>query len=138
MDKVKVFVDSDIVLDLLAKREPFYQPAAELFSKAEKGEVEIYLSPLIFSNLFYILRKMTTRPKAGETLKKLRSLIHILPIDDKIIDQALHSEFPDLEDAIQYFTALDNNISILITRNKRDYKLSAISVNTAAEFLDSR
>ena len=103
-----------------------------------KGEVEIYLSPLIFSNLFYILRKMTTRPKAGETLKKLRSLIHILPIDDKIIDQALHSEFPDLEDAIQYFTALDNNIPILITRNKRDYKLSAISVNTAAEFLDSR
>ena len=138
MDKVKVFVDSDIVLDLLAKREPFYQPAAALFSKAEKGEVEIYLSPLIFSNLFYILRKMTTRPKAGETLKKLRSLIHILPIDDKIIDQALHSEFPDLEDAIQYFTALDNNIPILITRNKRDYKLSAISVNTAAEFLDSR
>lgn len=138
MDKVKVFVDSDIVLDLLAKREPFYQPAAALFSKAEKGEVEIYLSPLIFSNLFYILRKMTTRPKAGETLKKLRSLIHILPIDDKIIDQALHSEFPDLEDAIQYFTALENNIPILITRNKRDYKLSAISVNTAAEFLDSR
>ena len=138
MNKVKVFVDSDIVLDLLAKREPFYQPAAALFSKAEKGEVEIYLSPLIFSNLFYILRKTTTRPKAGETLKKLRSLIHILPIDDKIIDQALYSEFPDLEDAIQYFTALDNNIPILITRNKRDYKLSAISVNTAAEFLNSR
>jgi len=134
----KIFVDSDIVLDLLAKRDPFYQPTAALFSKAERGEVEIYISPLIFSNLFYILRKLTTRPKARETLKKLRSLIHILPVDDKIIDQALLSEFPDLEDAIQYFTALDNNIPIIITRNKRDYKLSALSVYTAAEFIGSR
>jgi len=134
----KVFVDSDIILDLLAKREPYYQVAAELFSRAEKKEVKIYISALIFSNLFYVLRKMTTRPKARETLKKLRSLIQILPIDDKIIDQALHSEFPDLEDAIQCYTVWANDISILITRNKRDYKLAAISVYTAAEFLDSR
>ena len=63
----KVFVDSDIILDLLAKREPYYRAAAGLFSKADKKELEIYISPLIFSNLFYILRKMTGRSKAEKT-----------------------------------------------------------------------
>ena len=134
----KVFIDSDIILDLLAKREPYYQSAALLFSRFGQGGLEAFVSPLIFANLFYLLRKSTSNARAKETLKKLKTLMQVLPINDKIIEQALNSEFQDFEDAVQYYTAAENGINILITRNKKDYKKAAITICTAEEFLGSR
>jgi predicted nucleic acid-binding protein len=134
----KVFVDSDIILDLLAKRDPHYKSAALLFSQVENGTIQAFISPLIFANLFYILRKSTSNARAKETLKKLKTLVHLLPINEKIIEQALNSEFTDFEDAFQYYTAIENGIKILITRNKKDYKNAAIMmICTADEFLGS-
>lgn len=133
-----VYIDSDIILDLLARREPFYEPAASLFSMIERGEIKGYVSPLIFANLFYILRKSTSNARAADTLKKLKFLLHILPIDDKIIDLALSSRFHDFEDAVQYYTAQQNGINYLITRNKKDYKKADIAIFTAEEFVSSR
>jgi predicted nucleic acid-binding protein len=134
----KVFVDSDIILDLLAKRDPHYRSAAILFSQVEKGALQAFISPLILANLFYILRKSTSNAKAKETLKKFKTLIQILPVNDKTIEQALNSEFPDFEDAVQYYTAMKNGIKILITRNKKDYKKAAMTICTVEEFLGSR
>lgn len=133
----KVYVDTDIILDLLTKRNPFYRPAALLFSMAERKEVKVFVSPLIFANLFYILRKSGSPSIAVTTLKKLKLLVTILPIDDKIINLALSSSFTDFEDAIQYYTALEHDITCLITRNKKDYKNPAIAICTAEEYLVS-
>lgn len=136
--KTAIFVDTDIILDLLTKRDPFYQPAARLFSLVERGEIKACVSSLTFANLFYILRKELSGKKAVDALKKLRQLVTVLAVDDKIIGQALDGGFNDFEDAIQYQTALSKEVSWLITRNVRDYRKPVITVCTAEEFLARR
>lgn len=136
--KRAVFVDTGIILDVLAKREPFYKAAAILFSHVERGELKACVSSLTFANLFYILRKELSAPKAVEALKKLRQLVTVLPVDDKIAAHALDGGFTDFEDALQYHTALSKGIPCLITRNVRDYRKPIITVCTAEEFLARR
>jgi len=131
----KVFIDSDIILDLLMEREPYYLSAAKLFTLIEKGTIKAFVSPLIFSNLFYILRKITSKERAKNSLRKLKFLVNILDVNEYIIELSLESDFNDFEDAIQYYTALENKIDCLITRNKKDYKKSLIIVCTAEEYL---
>lgn len=134
---IKIFVDSDIILDLLAQREPHYIHAARLFTLIDQKEVLAYTSPLIFANLHYLLKKQTSNLSALKSLRKLKTLINILTIDERVIEQSLNSEFNDFEDAIQYFTAVNNGITLIITRNKTDFKRSKIDVLTAEEFLKS-
>jgi predicted nucleic acid-binding protein len=134
---IKLFVDSDIILDLLAQREPHYIHAARLFTLIDQNEIVAYTSPLIFANLHYLLKKQTSNILALKSLRKLKTLINILSIDERVIEQSLNSEFNDFEDAIQYFTAVNNGITLIITRNKTDYKRSKIDVLTAEEFLKS-
>lgn len=133
----KVFVDSDIILDLLAKREPNYIFAAKLFTLIDQQKITGFTSPIVFANLHYLLKKNTSNLSALKSLRKLKSLINILPVDERVIEQALNSDFTDFEDAIQYFTAANNGINILLTRNKSDFKKSKIPIATAEEFLKS-
>jgi predicted nucleic acid-binding protein len=134
--KTRVFVDTDIIYDLLAKREPFYQAAARLFTLADEGKIQIFISSLSFANLHYLLSKETTAFKAKQLLRKFKLLVRIVPLNEKIIDLALNSEFNDFEDAIQHYSALENEIEILLTRNLRDYKKSQITVLTAQDFVN--
>ncbi len=133
----KVFVDSDIILDLLAKREPNYIYAAKLFTLIDQQKITGYTSPIVFANLHYILRRNSSNLSALKSLRKLKTLINILPVDERIIEQSLNSDFTDFEDAIQYFTAVNNGISIILTRNKSDYRKSNIPIATAEEYLKS-
>jgi hypothetical protein len=103
----------------------------------DQNEIIACTSPLIFANLHYLLKKQTTNFLALKSLRKLKRFVNILPIDEKVIEQALNSEFNDFEDAIQYFTIVNNGITLIITRNKVDYKRSKIDVLTAEEFLKS-
>lgn len=130
-----VFVDTDVVLDLLARREPFYPAAARLFSRVERGELTACVSALAFANLFYLLRKESGAAKAVEVLGKLRRLVTVLAVDDGIIERALAAGFRDFEDAIQYHAALAGDVVCLVTRNVRDYLNPVIPVCTAEEFL---
>ncbi len=132
---MNVFIDSDIILDLLAKREPFYIFAAELFTLIDQKKIKGFTSPLIFANLHYILKKQKSNNIALQSLRKLKTLINILPIDSRVVEQALNSGFKDFEDAIQYFTAVNNGIKIILTRNKSDYGYSKITTSTAEEFI---
>ena len=131
----KVFIDTDIILDLLAKREPFYPHAAELFSLIDKKILKAYVSSIIFSNLHYILKKLTNKDTALKSLLKLKLLVSVLPVDEKIIELALASDFNDFEDAIQFYVAKENNIQYLLTRNIKDFKKADISVMTAEDYL---
>lgn len=132
---LKLFVDSDIILDLLAQREDFYIHSAKLFTLSDQNKVKLYTSPIVFTNLHYLLKKQTNNQTALKSLRKLKTLINILSIDEKIIEQALNSDFSDFEDAVQYFTAVTNRINIIITRNISDYRKSKITVSTAEEFI---
>ena len=131
----KIFIDTDIILDLLTGRVPFYIHAAMLFSKIDTNEYKACTSSAIVSNLFYILRKELGSKEAKKIIGKLLTVITILPVNEKVIRRSLQSDFADLKDAIQYYTAIEENISILITRNTKDFKPAKISILTAEEFL---
>lgn len=131
----KVFVDADIVLDLLAGRNPFYGAAAALFSLADKRELEICVSALSFSNIHYILCREMPTTQSRRYLAKLKILVTVLPVTEKTIESALFSEFRDFEDGIQYFAAVENDVPIMLTRNLKDYKPATIPVMTAEQFI---
>lgn len=134
----KVFIDTDVILDLLDKREPFYKEAAIIFSLIEENNIKGYTSPIVFANIHYILSKKLSKNMALKNLLKLRNLINIAPINEKIIDQSLNSNFKDYEDSIQYYTAIAADISILITRNVKDYKNAGITICDPQQYLKMR
>lgn len=133
----KLFIDTNIVLDLLSRREPFYEESANLFSLADLKIIELSISSLTVANTSYTLLRQTNSKSAKEILRKLRLIIKILPLDDKIIGLALNdNSFSDFEDGLQYFTALENNQDLIITRNLKDFKKSNLPVMTARQFLE--
>jgi predicted nucleic acid-binding protein len=134
----KLLVDTNIVLHLLAERKEFLIEAQELFTLSDKKEVKLYVSSLTFANTFYILSQRMKLSNARKILRKFKVLVEVLPMDDKIIDLSLESDFKDFEDAIQYHTAIENDIKIIITRNLKDFKTSKIPVLTAKSYLGLR
>jgi predicted nucleic acid-binding protein len=130
--KEKVFVDTDIILDLLASRMPHYEYAAKLFTLADHAKISISVSSLSFSNL---LSKQYGKQEALGILREFKVLVSVLGVDDKIIDLALNSSMSDFEEAIQYHTALQREVDVLLTRNLRDYKVSGIPVMTAESYV---
>ena len=131
----KVFVDTDVIIDLLAERIPHFHFSAVLFTFAEMKKLELYTSPLIFANTFYILRKYLGKESAKNALRKLRILLKVIDSSESVIDKALNSDFSDFEDAIQYYTALEYEIPVILTRNIRDYKKASVVVQTPEAFL---
>ena len=134
----KVFVDSDIILDLLTGRAPHHLSAAALFSLAEKGKLRICVSSLTFANVHYVLSKQLNSEKARNILATFKTLVSVLAVNDVVVERALSSEFKDFEDALQYHTALENRLNVLLTRNLKDYKKAQIQVFTAQQFLKTR
>ncbi len=134
----KLFVDTNIVIDLLARREPFYEEAATLFSLADKMQIELTVSSLTIANTSYTLLRQVDSNKAKSILRKLRLIVKILPIDDKIIGLALNDDaFSDFEDGLQYFTAIENGQELIITRNLKDFKNSKLPTMTAKQFIET-
>ncbi len=135
----KLLIDTNIVLDLLAKREPFYKSAAQVFSLADKHKLKLTVSSLTFANTNYVLTRLKSAKEAREILRKFKILVKILSLNEKIVDLALNDEdFEDFEDGLQYYTAVENNQDIIITRDLRDFKHAKIPVMTAEEYLTSK
>lgn len=131
-----LLIDTNIVIDLLAKRDPFYLDAALLFSMADKKILKLSISSLTFANTNYILLKSKTHDEAKAILRRFKLLTEVLPLDAKIVDLALNdTDFTDFEDSLQYYTSIENNLDAIITRNLKDFKKSKIPVMTAEQYL---
>ena len=134
----KLFVDTNIVIDLLSRRETFFEEAAELFSLADKKQIELSVSSLTIANTSYTLLRQMDSNKAKSVLRKLRLILKILPLNDKIIGLALNDDnFSDFEDGLQYFTAVDDEQELIITRNLKDFKNSKLPTMTAKQFIET-
>lgn len=131
----RVFIDTNIILDLLGKREPFYDGAAKLASLADKGLIQLYISSLSFPTVYYILSKVESSETVKLKLHKLKVITTTVDLTDGMIDKALLSSFKDFEDALQYYSALQSDCHILITRNVKDFKSATISLMTPNEYL---
>jgi predicted nucleic acid-binding protein len=135
--KVKLFLDTNVVIDLLGEREPFYESAAKIATLSDKGKIQIYVSALTFSTTFYLLSRFENQDIVKEKIRKFKVLVETSDLTDRIIDKGLNSKFSDFEDALQYYSAINMNCNIIITRNAKDFKESDIPVMTPDEYLNS-
>jgi predicted nucleic acid-binding protein len=131
----KVFIDSDIILDLALFRTPYVHFSKSVLELAENYFVLGFTSSNCAANIHYILRKFRGENDARFFLSQLLRYISILPIDHGIVLEALQSKFTDFEDALQYGAALRNRCDCIITRNTGDYKKSNIEVLDPENFL---
>jgi len=131
----KVFVDSDIILDVATGRVPFVEHSKSLLAHIENGNILGYISSNSVTNIYYILRKISNSTKAKQFIELLLRYIMALPISHKMIIDALKLEFSDFEDAVQYQCAFINQCECIITRNVEDYTKSKLTVYSPEEFL---
>lgn len=132
---MKIFVDTNLLLDVLAKREPFYTAAARVWTLAETGACEALVSAISFNNVFYIVRKVRDTAAARRALVLLRDVFASVAPDQRILNQAIDSDIPDFEDAIQFYSALHARADYLLTRNIGDFPAGILPILTPAEFL---
>lgn len=132
---MNLFLDTNVLIDLIDKREPFYNDIAVIASLAESKKLSLAVSSLSFVNTVYVVSRNIEEKLVLDALKKFRIICNVSTIDEIVIDKSLISNFNDFEDAVQYFSALHHKSEIIITRNKKDFKNSEIPVMSPTEFL---
>jgi predicted nucleic acid-binding protein len=132
----KVLIDTDVILDFFFDRQPFSDHAAIVLSYCEMNKIEGYITPVILSNEYYLLRKTAKHELVIDKLRQLMTILNVLVIDKNSIIQAMNSGFKDFEDALQNFAAESaDNISVILTRNTKDFKNSKLGVMTPESYV---
>jgi predicted nucleic acid-binding protein len=135
--KDKLFLDTNIVVDLLGEREPFYESVAKIATLADKGKIQLFVSALTYSTVFYLLSRFEDKEIVKEKIRKFKVIVETSDLTNKIIDKGLSSKFKDFEDSLQYYCALETDCKLFITRNGKDFKESELPVMTPNEYLSS-
>jgi predicted nucleic acid-binding protein len=118
---LKVLIDTNIVLDIALKREPFVEQAALLWRLAEQKEITACLSNTSITDIFYIVGKHAGKEQAREFIADILDTFSLADIDEEGFREALNSGMSDFEDAVQYVICTRNNCDVLATRNKADF-----------------
>ena len=136
---MNIFIDTNVIIDLLAKREPFYLESLQIFSLADSNQIQLTISSLSLVNTHYILNDVMKIRDALSIIGKFKVLVKSYSLNDKVIDLALNDlNFKEFEDGIQYYTALESQANSIITRNLKDFKHATIPVLSPREFLAKR
>jgi len=133
----RIFLDTNVILDLLGERMPFYDAIAKVATLADQKKIILIVSPLSFTTVDYVLNKYESSDSVLRKLRMFKILCEVCVVDEETIEKGLNSGFSNFEDAVQYFSALQANCSIIITRNGKDFKKSTLPVMTAEEYLNS-
>ncbi|MCD4768826.1 MAG: PIN domain-containing protein [Bacteroidales bacterium] len=132
----RILIDTDVILDFFFDRKPYSDNSAKILGLCEQKLIKGFLTPVIISNIYYLLRRTAKHDKVIEKLKQLLTITDVLQMDRQVIEKALNSEFKDFEDALQNFSAINSGeIEVIITRNVKDYKKSEIGVLTPESFV---
>ena len=135
----KVLLDTDVLLDFFFDRKPYADFSARVLNLCAKNEIKGYTTPVIISNVYYLLRKAAKHDIIIEKIKQLLHIIDIVKMDKNAVLNALNSSFKDFEDALQNFSAIENGeISIILTRNLKDFKKSELAILTPETYLKGR
>lgn len=132
----KIFIDTNIIIDLLIKREG-YIASAKILALAKDNDVTLYSSVLTMANIAYILRKSFVGDGLYQQMMKLSNILCVSDLTKKQFEQAISLKARDFEDALQYYCAIDNSCDVIITRNKKDFTFSTITVLTPEEYFDT-
>jgi len=132
----KLFIDSDVIIDFFTDREPYVNPATEIFELNGQGTVKLYVSAISIINIYYVVRKFLGHRKTLEVVESLTEMTEIIGTTKTEIIQALKNDFSDYEDSVQYSSAKTiKGLDAIITRNIKDYRNSTIAVMTPLNFL---
>ena len=133
----KVFLDTNILIDYLARRGQFFEPAAQIVQLGQQHEFDLLVSAMSFATASFILE--AHHKLSNETIVRkfadFVAMCNVTPVDTLVVDESIASRFSDFEDAMQYYTALKAKADFIITRNGKDFAASKIPVMTATEFL---
>ncbi len=129
-----IFLDTNVIIDFLADRQPFSLMAAEIFNASLSGNVKIFISSISYNNIYYILRQSLSHNETIKLLEELSEMTEIVDVTKSIIKKSSKSEFKDFEDAIQYNCALTiSKIDFIVTRDSKDFKKSTLPVMNPQE-----
>jgi len=133
----RLFIDTNVIMDLLGERVPHYESVAKVATLADKGRIKMVASALSYPTVYYLLSKFESSENVKEKLRKFKIISEVADLDEITIEKGLASALRDFEDALQYHCALKADCDIFLTRNAKDFKESSIPVMTAEEFLQS-
>ena len=132
---MKAFLDTNVLIDVLTQRAPFYTDSARIWTLAEQGQLSIHISAISFNNIYYVVRRLRNRQTADRMMILLRDIFTTVTLDQKILNQAIDAGFPDFEDAIQYFSAVHAYVDCILSRDVKGFPDSSVKVLTPKEFL---
>jgi predicted nucleic acid-binding protein len=133
---MKILVDTNILLDVLTQRRPFFQDSARVWSLIHDGLFEGYVSAISVNNLYYIVRKLRDKKTAEFFVDDLLRDFEVVSLTKSIFKQARTVAAKDFEDSIQYFSAIQEGCEILLTRNKKDFPAAGLQILNPSEFLE--
>lgn len=134
--KLIVFIDTNIIIDLLTDREPFAEDAAVLFDYIAARKLRAFTSANCLANVYYILTSVAKHRDVREKIRELMRYLDVVATDAAILRDALSSNFRDFEDAIQYYSAIKCDARYIVTRNPKDFRTSTIPLVNAREMCD--
>jgi len=132
---LRVFIDTNVLLDVLAEREAFYVDAMRVWTLSESGQIDAHVAAISFSNCYYIVRRHAGRRSAEKAVRLLRDVFKPVDMTVQILNQAIDAGFADFEDAVQFHSAVRARAECVITRNPDHFPRTPLSVLSPAEFL---
>jgi predicted nucleic acid-binding protein len=135
MNKPRLFVDSDVILDLVLQREDHFEFAQNLFVQYQQGKCTLFTSSIDLANMHFIIRKLHDIKFANSSVLFVNKHFKIIDASNDDIENAIQSKFSDFEDGVQYFSALrSKKVDALVTRNVKDYKHALLPVFTPKQW----
>lgn len=128
-------IDTNVVLDVLLKREPHFRDSAAVWKLCETDRAEGYVSALSFANLVYVMRRELTPAQIQDVLERMKLIFRFADFPASALSRAAELQWPDFEDAVQSVIAEQINADCIVTRNVRDFKGSKVTAFTPAEIL---
>lgn len=133
---MKVLIDTNIVLDFLLQREPFFEDAEHLFQAVDAGQIVGYVTATTLTDIFYIARKHTRSvEKARQAVSEIFTVMEICAIDRGVLESAFNSGLADFEDAVQIFSAVACGLEVIVTRDVRGFLSSPLPILSVADLL---
>ena len=132
---MKLFLDTNVVIDVIAAREPFVADSRAIFDLCESGKADGRVSALTFCTVSYVLRKFVTSGTMRTKLREFRNILTPVDLSVSLLDKAIASSIADFEDAVQFYTAVYSEADYIITRNVRHFPQDNIPVLTPTDFL---
>ena len=132
----KIFIDTNILLDVILRREEFYKNAAGIWADCESGKVRGFVSAISLNNMHYVVRKRVAPEIALEYVRLVLNVFSIVPLDESILRLAVDLPQKDFEDAIQTFSAVQVKADCIVTRDRSHFSGNYMPVVSPDEYRD--